>query len=107
MTEPSKSSVSLGQSSSEHLSYALPQLNFCPTTSTSRDVTKKYGAVAPAGEEGDFRLANLTSVGPGADAGILEVFHAGAWGTLCTGRFGLSAVSILTLVKLNIGLRNS
>lgn len=45
-----------------------------------------------SGAEGQFRLSNKTAAGPGADAGILEVFHAGAWGTLCEGSFGLNRV---------------
>eukprot|EP00892_Ulva_mutabilis_P007288 jgi/Ulvmu1/4931/UM204_0002.1 len=40
--------------------------------------------------EGEFRLTD-TSPGatPDSESGILEVFHAGAWGTLCRGDFGI------------------
>lgn len=45
-----------------------------------------------AGVEGELRLRALdgSSLLPtGADSGIPEIFHAGAWGTFCrSGRFG-------------------
>ena len=38
----------------------------------------------------------MTDTRPGAtpdsESGILEVFHAGAWGTLCEGGFGILKV---------------
>ena len=38
----------------------------------------------------------MTDTSPGAtpdsESGILEVFHAGAWGTLCEGDFGVLEV---------------
>lgn len=37
-----------------------------------------------AGTEGAFRLGNKTAgATAGAESGFLEVFHAGAWGTVC------------------------
>lgn len=41
-------------------------------------------ASAGAGVEGDVRLAEAEAGGaPGTVSGFLEVFHAGAWGSLC------------------------
>lgn len=38
-----------------------------------------------AGTEGAFRMTNMSAGGvPGSESGVLEVFHAGAWGTICT-----------------------
>lgn len=47
-----------------------------------------------AGAEGSFRMTD-TAPGPTPDSqsGILEVFHAGAWGTICDGDFGILGVS--------------
>ena len=43
--------------------------------------------------EGAFRRTNVTDgAGTGAESSILEVFHAGAWGTVCDGSFGISEV---------------
>ena len=49
------------------------------------------------GTEGDFRLGNKTSgASEGAESGFLEVFHAGAWGTLCDGVPGFVMVRART-----------
>ena len=46
-----------------------------------------------AGTEGAFRLSGTTEgATPDSESGILEVFHAGAWGSLCEGDFGIAAV---------------
>eukprot|EP00892_Ulva_mutabilis_P007291 jgi/Ulvmu1/4934/UM204_0006.1 len=40
--------------------------------------------------EGEFRLTDTSpEATPDSESGILEVFHAGAWGTLCSGDFGI------------------
>ena len=46
-----------------------------------------------AGDESAVRLTD-TEVGatPGSESGILEVFHAGAWGTVCRGDLGFLQV---------------
>lgn len=45
-----------------------------------------------AGTEGDLRLVGggIDGNHPAAGVGILEVFHAGAWGTICN-EFDLDA----------------
>ena len=46
-----------------------------------------HGMLA-AGEEGALRLTDVVAGGfPGLESGILEIFHAGAWNTLCNGDF--------------------
>ena len=45
------------------------------------------------GTEGAVRLTNITTEGtPGSASGVLEIFHAGAWGTICDGSFGILQV---------------
>lgn len=40
-----------------------------------------------------MRLTNITMGNTaGSESGILEIFHAGAWGTLCDGEFGILEV---------------
>ena len=58
--------------------------------------TKRQRVFFDAGTEGSFRLTG-TSSGDSSDSesGILEVFHAGAWGTLCNGDFGILEVHAL------------
>ena len=46
-----------------------------------------------AGTEGAFRLSGtVEGATPDSESGILEVFHAGAWGSLCEGDFGIADV---------------
>eukprot|EP00892_Ulva_mutabilis_P011614 jgi/Ulvmu1/8825/UM049_0005.1 len=46
------------------------------------------------GVEGAFRLTSRSAGAvPGAESGILEVFHAGAWGSICDGDFGVTSVT--------------
>ena len=46
-----------------------------------------------AGTEGAFRMTDTRpGATPASESGILEVFHAGAWGTLCNGDFGILEV---------------
>ena len=53
----------------------------------------RQASIFDAGTEGAFRMTD-TSPGatPDSESGILEVFHAGAWGTLCEGDFGVLEV---------------
>lgn len=49
-------------------------------------------AFLAAGIEGDFRLVNKTEgATAGAESGVLEVFHAGAWGSVCISKRQFSA----------------
>eukprot|EP00892_Ulva_mutabilis_P005585 jgi/Ulvmu1/3399/UM016_0015.1 len=44
---------------------------------------KQHNRDMHAGQEGQIRLVQTSSDGSGSFSGILEIFHAGAWGTLC------------------------
>ena len=53
-----------------------------------------------AGTEGAFRLTDSRpGATPDSESGTLEVFHAGAWGTLCDGDFGILDVRAPQLVS--------
>lgn len=46
-----------------------------------------------AGTEGAIRLTDTTAGGSaGTESGVLEVFHAGAWGSVCSGDLGFFQV---------------
>ena len=46
-----------------------------------------------AGAEGSFRLTDTRpGATPDSESGTLEVFHAGAWGTICSDAVGIPDV---------------
>eukprot|EP00892_Ulva_mutabilis_P005899 jgi/Ulvmu1/3681/UM017_0097.1 len=50
--------------------------------------------------EAEYRLSDITpGATPESESGVLEVFHAGAWGTLCRGDFGILEVSFHVLQR--------
>ena len=52
-----------------------------------------FNGILSSGEEGAIRLTDTEAGGtPGLESGILEIFHAGAWGTTCSGNFGFLEV---------------
>lgn len=53
---------------------------------------KNMATVPDGGSEGDLRLVDSTSGMPGT--GRLEVFHAGAWGTVCDDSFGQKETAV-------------
>ena len=88
-----------GQYCCDRISYPVCGLRrYLPhQLSTATQPTRMHAYVqqftaARAGVEGELRLRALdgsTVLPPGADSGIPEIFHAGAWGTFCrSGRFG-------------------
>lgn len=57
----------------------------CSVTRTIQHQPRSTTSIATTGQEGALRLVDGTS-GGGFATGILEVFHAGAWGSVCDGR---------------------
>ena len=59
--------------------------------SSPRDCIDLYGMHADGPEEGTLRLRGQTETGDQV-SGVLEIFHAGAWGTVCDGGFNFVEV---------------
>ena len=45
----------------------------------------RYSFTVHAGREGDLRISAISDDSAAAGSGVLEVYHAGAWGTVCQG----------------------
>ena len=63
--------------------------NPCKDVCNIQPCALRQAGVSCSGTEGEFRVTDIRpEATPDLESGILEVFHAGAWGTVCSGNFG-------------------